>query len=178
MIHRTRLTVIFTGLLLTASAMAAPHGPRGERWKHHGGPDFAQTMLHLGHAVRQLDLSEDQREAIHTEFEAFRESFHPLAEELRENRLALREVITADEYDAEAAAAIAQKQGELTTRLVTVSADAAAAVLGRLTDEQRAELKEQAEFRREHREEHREMKMERRKEWREARRPHDAPPGD
>jgi len=163
MTQRTRLTVVIAGLLLAASVSAAPRGPREGR---HVGPEYAQVMERLGQAVGQLDLSEDQRSAIRSEFEAFRETVRPLAMEMRQGREALRDVVTAATYDAEAAAGIAQRQGSLAAKLMTASADAAAAVLARLTDEQRAELKDMAEFRREHRAEHRAMARERKREHR------------
>jgi Spy/CpxP family protein refolding chaperone len=178
MTHRSRIFLLTAALVMAASAMAAP---RGERGTHRGGTEFAQVMQHLGEAIRGLDLTEDQRAAVQAEFEAHRETVRPLAEEMRSSRQALHEVIMADAYDADAAADIAQRQGALAAELMTVSANAAAAVLGQLTDEQRAELDTLIEFRRGHRAEHRAMMKERMKKLRDRRRERgtqEAPPGN
>lgn len=158
MTNRLKVSLLVAGLMLATTSIAAERGPHTERMQQRGGPEMAgQVIKRLARAVRQLDLSEEQQAATRAEFEGFRESVKPLVKELHQGRIALHEAVTDDIYDADAVAGLAQQQGKLVTEITIVTSEAAAAVLARLSDEQRAELKAMAEERRAHRAMHRDM---------------------
>lgn len=160
------IIVLATTLLFAASALAAPHGPRQGPGQERGGDHGMQMIEGLAKSVRQLDLSEDQATVIHDELDGLREIVKPLAKEMHEGRRELRELITAPAYDHDAAAAIAEQQGRLTTEIMLAASGAAATVLAQLDADQRAELQTIREERSMHRKLHREMSRERRRDRR------------
>ena len=167
MTNRLKISLLVTGLILAASSIAGERNQDRGRMHQRGGPDIAgQIMEHLGRAVRNLDLTEDQKVAIREEFGGFKETVMPLVKELHQGRKGLHLAITGETYDADAVAAIATQQGELTTEITLVAIEAAAAVLAQLSDEQRAELRAMAQDRRAHFEERRKIMKEHRKERR------------
>lgn len=174
--NRIMALTLAAGLAVAGAASAADRGPRMDRQEHRGGQEFGlQVIQHLGKAIRRLDLSEEQRVAIHDEFGVFKETVKPLVHEFHSGRKGLHGVITADAFDADAAAEIAEQQGQLTTEITMLVSEAAAAVLAHLSDEQRAELQAMGEERRVRKSEHRENAEARMHERKEARR--NEPPG-
>jgi Spy/CpxP family protein refolding chaperone len=151
----TKLSLFLAVSLFAGSILAAERGPRHDRMQHRSGEMGTQVIEHLGKAVRRLDLSEEQKESIHADIKGLKESIRPLVKELHQGRKELHGLITGTEYDAEAVAAIADKQGSLTAEITRVASGTAAAVLAQLTDEQRAELVAMGEARQAHREKHR-----------------------
>jgi Spy/CpxP family protein refolding chaperone len=139
---KSMLLIAAASMLLMANASAGDRGPRHERGHSGMGPE---VMEYLTRALHQLDLTEEQKTAIHADLQGLKDSMKPLAQELRASRKALHEQITADEYDAEAVAEIAANQGSLTAEMTVIASQTASGVLARLTDEQRAELKTMAE---------------------------------
>jgi Spy/CpxP family protein refolding chaperone len=156
---KSKLLVLITCLALAGGAFARDHGPRPDRGHLGMG---AELVSHLTRALRRLDLSEDQKEIIHADLQDLRESMKPLVRDLRQNRKALHEQITAADYDANAVTELATRQGSITAEMTIIASEVAAGVLASLTDEQRAELKAMAETRRAHRKAHRDLKNERR----------------
>lgn len=114
------------------------------------------AIEHLVRAFRHLDLDEGQKETIHVELKAMRETIHPLMKQTHESRRELHELITAVEYDEEAVSALATEQGNLTAEITMIVGSTASTVLAQLTDEQRSELEAMGEKRRAKREERRE----------------------
>ncbi len=162
---RISLSLLMAALLLAASTAAAERGPRHDRMNQRGGgPMGAQMIKHLTRAIRQLDLSDEQRESIRTDLKGLKESLRPLIKELHQGRKELHGLVTADSYDAGAVAALAEQQGKLSAEITTLANGAAAAVLAQLSDKQRAEMKAMGEERRAHRAGHREKKKARRME--------------
>jgi Spy/CpxP family protein refolding chaperone len=161
---KSGILIVLAGVLLmaSASASAADRGPRHDRG-HPGMGMGPEVMQHLVKAVHRLDLSEEQKTAIHADLSGLRETMQPLMLELHESRKALHEQITADTYDAHAVAEIAARQGSLTTEMTIIASEAASGVLAQLSDEQRAELKAMGTAHRAHRKDHMEM-MEKRRE--------------
>lgn len=160
------------GLVFAGTASAADKGPRMDRQHHQrGGQELGlQVIQHLGKAMRRLDLSEEQKVAIKDEFGLFRETVKPLVQELHSGRKGLHEVITADDYNADAAAEIAEHQGQLTAEITMLVSEAAAAVMAQLSDEQRAELQAMGDERRARKEKRHEKTKARMRERKEARR--------
>ena len=126
-----KVSLFLATLMFAGASFAADHGPgKGRMQKdrmHQRGPDMGmQVIEHLGKALRRLDLSEEQKESIHADMKGLREELKPLVKEIHQGRKELHGLITADSYDADAAAAIAEQQGELTTQVtMTVSQVAA-----------------------------------------------------
>lgn len=158
---KSGILIVLAGVLLMASASAADRGPHHDR-AHPGMGMGPEVMHHLFKAMHRLDVSEEQKTAIHTELSGLRESIEPLMLELRESRKALHEQITADTYDADAVAEIAARQGNLTTEMTIIASQTASDVLAQLSDEQRTELKAMGAAHRAHRKDHMEMMKKRR----------------
>lgn len=158
---KSGILIALAGILLMASASAADRGPRHDRG-HPGMGMGPEVMQHLVRAMHRLDLSEEQRTAIHADLSGLKETMQPLMLELQESRKALHEQITADTYNADAVAEIAARQGSLTTEMTIIASEAASGVLAQLSDEQRAELKAMGTAHRAHRKDHMEMMKKRR----------------
>ena len=158
-----RLTTAFFSIVLltlTGTALAQEPGPGHFRDKpHHGrgmGPMPVVDMMM--HAVRHLDLSDEQRDSIRDVMQSLKTEDRRLKKEMRSSHQQLKELITADAFDETAVANIAGKEGALTSERLMLASRAMSQVYAQLTDEQRAELKEMAEERAARR-------AERRKEW-------------
>jgi Spy/CpxP family protein refolding chaperone len=159
-----------SALMIAGTTFAGDRNARMERGHERGGPDLGlQVIEHLGKAIRRLDLTEDQKTSIRAEFMGFKETIRPLAKELHKGRMQLRDVISEGEYDADAAAEIAEQQGQITTDITLAVSDAVASVLAQLSDEQRAELEAMGEERRARKEQRREKIEARKRERMEAR---------
>ncbi len=158
-----KFCLLLTGLLLAGNSIAGDHGPDQDRMHQRGGPGMATPIIqHLARAIRRLDLSDDQKDSIHAEFKGLKSTLKPLVQELHESKKDLHGLITASEYDAEAVAINAERQGSLTTEITIIASEVASAVLAQLSDAQRAELEAMGEERRAHREGHHQRVRERR----------------
>ena len=167
---RIRISLLIAVLLLAASTAFAERGPRHDRMNQRPGGEFGtQVIEHLTRAIRQLDLSDEQRESIRSDLKGLKESLQPTIKELHQGRKELHGLVTADSYDADAVSAIAENQGDLVAEITTIASGAAAGVLAQLSDEQRAELMAMGEERRAHREGHREKMKAHKKERMEKR---------
>lgn len=170
---RILISIVMAGALIAGSAIAGPRDGR-DRGPGHGGPDMApQFIERIGRALRSLDLSEEQRDSAHSELEALKESMKPLVKSMHENRKNLHDLVTADSYDSDAVAEVAEQQGAITAEMTILASSAAANVLALLNEEQRAQLKNMAEERQEFLDDHREW-VKAHKDGRRDRRP--APP--
>ena len=150
-----KFCLLLTGLLLAGNSIAGDHGPGQDRMHQRSGPGMATPIIqHLARAIRRLDLSDDQKDSIHAEFKGLKSTLKPLVQELHESKKDLHGLITASEYDAEAVAINAERQGSLMAEITIIASEVAAAVLAQLSDAQRAELEAMGEDRRGHREAH------------------------
>jgi Spy/CpxP family protein refolding chaperone len=141
---------VLVAAALTISASGWAHEPRQGHQPFEGPADPAtQVVERLHRALRQLDLSEEQSEAIRREFRAMQESIKPLRMEMHETRRSLHELLTAESYDSEAVSALAADQGETMADMIRITSATAHSVLSQLTDAQRAELADLREQRRE-----------------------------
>ena len=94
---------------------------------HRGGPEIGmQVVEHLRKALHRLELSDEQREAIHGEVRGYREGLGPLIKELHAGRAELHGLITSEGYDEEAVAALADRQGEVTAEITRQASGLAA----------------------------------------------------
>lgn len=141
-------TVLFLALtLLTAgtTAMANPHHQRGDR---HGLMGDAMKMVHrLERAAEALDISDTQMDQILSVVDSARPEFRDLRRAMRDNRKAIKEASTADQYDADQVAALAADHGELAARLIVLGSQVRHDIHSQLTTEQRSKLAEMKERR-------------------------------
>ena len=158
--QQIKFCLLLSGLLLAGNCVAGERDPYQDRMHQRGGPGgpgmAASSIQHLTRAIRRLDLSDEQKESIHADLEGLRGSLKPLVGELHEAKKALRDLITASEYDADAVASNAELQGHLTAQITMITSEAASAVLAQLSEEQRAQLKAMGEDRMSHRKAHHE----------------------
>ncbi len=137
-------TLAIAGALALSAAVAVPmavaqDGPRRGPGFGRGGPG---AMADIGLPLRQLDLSEGQREQVRAVMSTHQAAFKEIGERLRTARQGLREAIGADALDE---AAIRARSAEV----AAVEADAAVLrakvrqdVFSILTAEQQAKAKE------------------------------------
>ncbi|MFT5138724.1 MAG: Spy/CpxP family protein refolding chaperone [Lysobacterales bacterium] len=156
--NRITFTLLLVGLMFAASAIAHDHG-RDQSGKNRQGRanPVAEAIQRFGKAIRQLDLSEDQKTAIHSEFSGIRESVKPLVRQLHEGKNEIRELVMSEKYDADAVSDIAANQGALTADITMLVSGAVANAMSHLSDEQRAELMIMSGNHHAHRMEHREF---------------------
>ncbi|MEW6336578.1 MAG: Spy/CpxP family protein refolding chaperone [Acidobacteriota bacterium] len=144
---KTRIVVIavVVGALAVGSAgwVAAQgaHGKGGMRALA-GGPG---PLGPLGRALRHLDLTQEQKDAIKAIVEADRESLQSLREQVRAKREAYREAHPPDTFDEAALRAHLADLAPLQAELAVGAAKLRIKVFAVLTAEQRAELAEMRE---------------------------------
>jgi Spy/CpxP family protein refolding chaperone len=139
-------------LAVPGSGVAFQRGIEGPRWQ--GPPGPAGAML-FGRFLRELDLTEEQRNAIRESMESERESHRDLFERLFEARKSLQEAVLRGE-DESVLAQLAQAVGNVETEAALAQARHLASIVAILEPEQKSKLEElyaQAESRREERQE-------------------------
>jgi Spy/CpxP family protein refolding chaperone len=138
------LSITTLALMLAGPVLAGPeyagHG-RGDRGVSHFDGDPSDSVLHMTmRAVHQLDLSDEQKEAVHAILKDTRKDLQAVGEAGSDNRQALHEALTAETLDEDALAKAATGAGDLVAERIVIAAHAARAVMAELTEEQRAEL--------------------------------------
>lgn len=121
-------------------------GARGQR-SMQGMP----MVEHLMHALHRLDLDEEQKTSIRAVMKNMKAEVRPVMEEMKHGHQQLKGLIKADEFDEDAVAELAAKEGDLTAQRVMISSRALSEVYSFLTGEQRVELEEMAAERMERR---------------------------
>ncbi|MGD8383895.1 MAG: Spy/CpxP family protein refolding chaperone [Lysobacterales bacterium] len=140
---KTLLTTIFAAALLTIAGSAFARGGDFGHGRHHaGGPPGAPALEHFRHALRKLDLSDQQKTDIKAVMEGLRSDMQPLMKNMRANHEQLRTLVTARNFDKDAVASVAKKEGELATQRIILTSEAMSRMLGYLTDDQRAQLEQ------------------------------------
>lgn len=141
-----QLTLLLGALSLTGAAFAGPHagapaGPPGgfPGAGPHRGPDPARMLEHM---TAELDLTAEQREAIRQQLESRGDEIRALHEELRANHREMRELDPADPNYQTLANALAQRRGELTTRMALLRSETHADIMAALDEDQQARLTE------------------------------------
>ena len=146
---KRHLQGIFATLLLVfaaASVSAGPHhGDRGHRGPP-GGPEMDGAVLrHLGGALKQLELSDAQRDQIQPVLEQGREDLMANHRASMDNKLRMRELLDGNDLDDAGLQDIARAEGALAEERVLIVGRALADVLAVLDESQRAELQAMAE---------------------------------
>lgn len=141
-INLQRIKTIILALLLAAALPVAADQHGGQPGKGpKGGPDDLTPMLgQMQQMLRQLELSDEQREAIRAIMHSNRGNFAANRAATEANRETLHAVITATELDSKALAELATAEGELASARVMMFGEAAASMLTVLTAEQRLQL--------------------------------------
>lgn len=149
--NKLMISVMTAGLLaVSGMAVAQDGGPgqdpgnKGQR-PHRGMQAQPRTMMEgVMRAIRRLDLSEEQKEGIWATVHDLKGELHPVMVEMKNAQRELRELITSGTFDAQAVAALAKTEGDLTEQRTLLTSVAVADVLGQLTEEQRAQLEAMA----------------------------------
>jgi len=106
------------------------------------GPGPLGAFGFMGRGLRQLDLSQEQRDAIRAIVEGERDKVQGLRQQLRENRQKFRAAHPPTQFDEAAVRAHAAAQAKIHTELAVVRARIRAQVLAVLTPQQQAQLGE------------------------------------
>lgn len=142
------LTTLLIATLLALSTLSFAKGPdHDRRGSDRDKPLPMQVVERMHKVLKKLDLSEEQKTAIKTEFQSMKEDVKPLLQEVHQGRSELHELLIADDYDAAAVSALADRQGAATADMVRITAATVHSVMGKLTDAQRAQMAEMREER-------------------------------
>ena len=136
---RLSLLAVATATLLAGSTLALA----GPEHAGHGGKALNAGFdpgRELSHAVKRLDLTEIQQDAIRAIFEANREDMIANREASREVREELQALLQQDTLDQDALAELAEREGELAEERIMLGGNLASDVLAELDDAQREEL--------------------------------------
>lgn len=128
-----RSAMALVALFCAGAALAGPHGGG-----HHGGPDPARMLAHMS---AELDLTAEQQEVTREALESRRDKMRALHEQLRANHRELRNLDPADPNYQTLANTLAQRRGELTSRMTLLRSETQAEVMAVLDEDQQARLK-------------------------------------
>ncbi len=144
-------SILKKGLLLAAlalplTALAQPgFGPRGDGACDYGqqrGPERGMRQM-----LRDLDLSDAQREQIRTIMDQQREARRAQAPAMREQAQAMRELIAAETLDEARLQELSAKQAELLSERIAQRVRMQHAILAVLTPQQREIVQQRLERR-------------------------------
>jgi Spy/CpxP family protein refolding chaperone len=136
---RFGLGAVAATLMLVGSSLALA-GPEHAGHGGNGPNSEFDPGRKLAYAVRRLDLTGTQEDAIRSLFEANREDMIANREASREVREDLQALMQEDTLDQEALAELAEREGELAEERVLLGGTLASRVLAELDDAQREEL--------------------------------------
>lgn len=143
------IPIISTAMLIVSgTALAQDDFPgKGERKGQHQKRDMQAmpVVSKVMRAVRQLDLSEEQKAGVKTVMHELKVATRPINGELKANHLQLMDLIKADIYDENAIAILAETEGQLASDRLMLTSRAIADIYAQLTDGQRAELEVMAQ---------------------------------
>ncbi|WP_018608296.1 Spy/CpxP family protein refolding chaperone [Uliginosibacterium gangwonense] len=136
-------------LMVSSLALALPVSSAMAAAPSHGDADTMQMAGRSMHAgmehhyfamLRKLDLSAEQQKQLRLLRDAQSDALRPIERNLREEHIALRDVASADSYDAKKAAEISERIGRLHGQMALSLVEGHRKVLDVLTPEQRAKL--------------------------------------
>ena len=130
------LIVIAAIILAGGAAFAFAHRHRGEGQK---GVGFGRPGL--GMAMRELNLTDDQKTHVKAIFDSSRETVRPVLDEMKANREKLMQ-LTGQTFAEAQVTDLANRQGDLTAQLIVERERARSKVFAILNDEQKAKAKE------------------------------------
>ena len=153
------IRITATTLLLTIAATALADDTYGESGRkgprHQRGMQAMPVVEQLTHALKRLDLGDNQKEDIRGIMREMKTDVRPLMQETRAGHQQLKELIKAEHYDQDAITVLAKKEGDLAAERMMIASRALAEIFSHLTDEQRDELDAMAAQRQERRSERR-----------------------
>jgi protein CpxP len=137
--------VRFVGVAALASGMlfaqtaAPPDQPQSpaQHWQQRRGRMFDRIAA-------QLNLTDDQKQQAHSILQVARESAQPIAQQLKQNRLALHDAIKAGKPDA-GIDQLAATNGNLVGQVTAIRTKAFAKIYALLTSEQRTKADQLAD---------------------------------
>lgn len=151
----TIMTTILAATFLmsagTTFAQDADSDPGHSGPRAHRGMQGMPMVEHLKRALHRLDLSDEQKESIRTILQDMKAELGPIMAEMKAGHMHLMELIKSAEYDEDAVAELATKEGKLVAQRMIMAGRALAEVYSYLTDEQRVQLDEMAAQRMQHR---------------------------
>jgi Spy/CpxP family protein refolding chaperone len=138
----TTLIMTVTG---TSFAQEYADGPvkkkqRQHRQQSHRGMQAMPVVEATMRAIRHLDLDAEQKEGIKAIMGGLKADVRPVMLAARDNHEQLKELVRAANFNDEAVAALAEKEGELAAERLMLTSRALSKVYNLLTDEQRSEL--------------------------------------
>ena len=138
------LVVSSVGLVSVVSAMPFGDGPGCGRGGDHMMPGKRDGGRgpNLARLADRLNMTEQQRAEVEAVLDESRQRMVKLREQMRENRVQLRELSGKTDFDEAAVRSIADKQGDLKAETIVLRARQRHATKAVLTDEQRAQLDE------------------------------------
>ena len=134
------------------------YGPERKRQHHQRGMQVKPALDQLMRALRQLDLSDEQKANTRAILEVMKAEIHPIMLEMKAGQEQLRELIKSSDFDENTVRELANQEGDLTAERIMITSQALSRVIGELTDEQRTELDAIATRRNERRHEQRSAK--------------------
>lgn len=149
------MVLLASGLTYAQDSDPEPRKPHHH--KHHGKQMPMETRVFR--SFRRLDLDESQKTELKNIMRGMREELKPVMQETRAGQKQIRGQLHAGTFDEAAMAALAQRQGELTTEHLMITSRAISAAFDLLNDEQRARFKANTENRRAERMEKRQKKQ-------------------
>lgn len=134
------LAVIVITMLSIIPLTSQARGIFGNSDRQVGSEQHQQRRLKR--LIGFLDLTDDQREAVQTLYETFREQSHPINDVMQQNRDTLRSLTQAVPVDTNTIQQVADSQGELFAQLIVLKTEKRIALRSILTDEQLEKLEE------------------------------------
>jgi len=138
-----------------SASMAMAQGPgdgAGKKARHRqGGMQAIPVVERIMHAIKQLDLDEEQKAGVKAVMQGLKEDVRPLMHETRTNHEQLKDLVKAINYDEDAVAVLTKKEGDLAAQRLMLTSLALSDVYKLLTREQRDELEAMAAQRQERR---------------------------
>ena len=140
-----KILIIIAAVILAGGAVFAfaqhrrGEGPKGGGFGHRG----------MGMAMRELNLTDDQKIQVKAIFDSLRETVKPVLDELKANREKLMQ-LSGQAFDVAQVSEIAKRQGELMSQLIVERERAKSKIFAILTDEQKAKAKEMQDKMKDH----------------------------
>jgi Spy/CpxP family protein refolding chaperone len=128
---------IIVGILAVAVLASAAIFVFAQRAGHKGHGGFGRGPG-IGMALRQLDLTDDQKAKVKAIFESSKANVQPLMLQLRDNHKSLAALGTDGTFDQAKTEALANEQAAIMSKLIVEREKAKAQVFALLTDAQKA----------------------------------------
>ncbi len=128
-------TLIMTLGLLALGSIAIP----AQAQEHKGGCKHKEHMTQM---MQQLDLTEEQHEAIHSIKSELKQKKHEQKKAMKSIKHEMHQLVSAEEFDENSVRALAKKKASMVEEMTMNMAKSMHQILQQLTPEQRAKLEE------------------------------------